>query len=429
MEEKIKKEEETEELEKTNETPKANKKKQARELVSLMKEINTEFNKNGFSMSDITEEKIDDNKCNELGFTKIESFEQFGQIAQTEEGNKAKQTEEGNKAEQTEESNRKVTSLMQEADEIAKELGITMNFIFEKKGEHLIDEEMKRMSGNVQQQAKSLGQKMEKVKELEDSSLQQYKDCLTKKEKQYEMLHKAALQQRIINQRQAQKAMFREYKWRQIRKNIKESPQCAEQTEKEVELKEEIKKALDKGNADTAVEKNEELKQLERKNPLRLCDEEIKRTQEQRIHIHELINECDQKVENTKIERESSIQQAIKDNDNLLVTVKKQGLFKRIFGAIKNKISGAKMFRDNVIGKLAEKIEIIRQDEIPQLERDTSNNIIYMNQYMEKRRQQILGENAETKEQLLQIVESNLAVQQEVEIQSSRKTEDILEVG
>lgn len=425
MEEKIEKEE-AEKLEKTNEdeskeTPKANKEKPARKLVSLMKEIDTEFNKYGFSISDITEEKIDDNKCNELGFTKIESSEQFGQIAQTEESNKA---------EQTGESKRKVTSLMQEADEIAKELGITMNFIFEKKGEHLIDEEVKKMSGDVQQQAKSLRQKMEKVKEIKDNSLRQYKDCLTKIEKQYEMIHKATLQQRIINQRQERKAMLREYRWRQTRKTIKESPQFAKQREKEGQLKEEIKKVLDKGNADTAVAKNKELKQLERKNPLGLCDEEIERTQTQRFYIQQLINQCDQELESIKIERKSRIQQATQDKDNQLVTVEKQGLFKRIFGAIKNKISGAKMFRDNVIGKLAEKIEFIRQDQIPQLERDTLNNITYMNQNMEKRRQKILGKNAETKEQLLQMLESNLIVQPEAEIQSSRKPEeDIIEVG
>lgn len=423
MEEKIKKEEEAEKLKNTSENeskedPKANKEKQGRKLVSLMKEINTEFNKDGFSMSHITEEEIDDNKSNELGFTKIESFEQIVQ------------TEESNRAEQTEESKRKVTSLMQEADEIAKELGITMNFIFEKKGEHLIDEEVKKMSCNLQQQAKSLGQKIEEVKELKDNSLRQYKECLTQIENQYEKEYKEALQQRIINQRQEQKAMWGEWLWRQARGNIKESSQCAEQIKKEKELKEEIKEALDKGNADTAVAKNEELKHLERNNPLRLCDEEIKRTQEQRGHIYELINECNEKLENAKIERESSIQQAIQDNDNQLVTVKKQGLFKRIFGAIKNKISGAKMFRDNVIGKLAEKIEFIKQDKIPQLERDTLNNITYMNQYMEERRKKILGKNAETKEQLLQILESNLIVQKEEEIQTSRKPEeDILEAG
>ncbi len=414
MEEKIKEEEpENTSENELKETQKTNKEKSARKLVSLMKGLNTEFNKYGFSISHITEKNIDDN-----GFTKIESFKQFEPIAQTQQSNKA---------EQTEESKRKVTSLIQEADETAKELGITMNFIFEKKGEQLINEEVKKMSDNIQQQAKS--QKTEKVKELKDNNLREYKDCLTKIEQQYEMIHKATLQQRIMNQRQEHKAMLREYRWRQTKKNIKENPQCAQQIEKEEQLKEEIKEATDKGNTDTAVAKNEELKQLERKDSLRLCDEEIKRTQKQRVYILELINECNQKVENTKIERENRIQQAIQDNHNQLETVKKQGLFKRIFGAIRNKISGAKMFRDNVIGKLAEKIEFIRQDEIPQLERDTLNNITDMNQQMEKRRQKILSKKAGTKEQLLQILESNLIVEQETEIQSSRKPEeDILEI-
>ncbi len=334
-------------------------------------------------------------------------------------------------------SKREFISLMKELDKVSKELGFTMQIKFEKEGKHLITDKVKEMADNVKQQAKNLGQKIERVEEIyklnkdtKDNILQQYKDNLSEIDSYYEKVYQAVLRQKAKNQDQEEATILEEYELKQNRKKIKKSPQYAEQMKQEKALAKEIKKALDKGDLDTVAVKNEELKRLKSKNPLMLCDKEIERTQRQRFFIQQLISQCDQELENAKIERKTRIQQATQDKDNQLVTVKKQGLFKKMVGAIRNKISGAKMFKDNVIGKIAEKMGYIKQETIPQVERVTTEKVIYMDEYNANKRREIVGEKPETREELMEKAESELKANQERETeQPDIQIEDGSEIG
>ena len=71
------------------------------------------------------------------------------------------------------------------------------------------------------------------------------------------------------------------------------------------------------------------------------------------------------------------------------------------------------MFKDNVIGKLKERIGYIEQEIIPQVERVSSKKVRYIENYMEKRRTQIVGEKPETIDELMQKAESKLKDYQE----------------
>lgn len=329
-------------------------------------------------------------------------------------------------------------SIVKEYNEVNKELIYVLQKIYEKECKQSVSEKVKEMADNVKQKAKNLGQKIEKVEEIyklnkdtKDNILQQYKDSLSEIDNYYEKVYQAVLRQKVKNQDQEQATILKEYELKQNRKKIKKSPQYAEQIKQEKALAKEIKKALDKGDLDTVAVKNEELKCLKSKNPLMLCDKEIERTQTQRFYIQQLITECDQELENVKIERKSRIQQATQDKDNQLATVKKQGLFKKVVGAIRNKISGAKMFKDNVIEKLAEKMGYIKQEMIPQVERDTTDKVINMDAYNEKKRREIVGENPETREELMEEAENRLKANQERETEQPtiEVEENNLEVG
>ena len=313
-------------------------------------------------------------------------------------------------------------SVMKEYNKVTKELLYVMQKKYEKEGKQSISEKVKEMASNVKQQAKNLGQKIEKVEEIyklnkdtKDNILQQYKDNLSEIDNQYKKVYEAVLRQKAKNQEQEQSTMLKEYQLKKNRKKIKKSPQFAEHMKQEKALAKEIKKALDKGDLETVTAKNEELKRLKSKNPLMLCDKEIEKTKKQRFYIQQLLNECEQELKNAKVERKSSMQQVAQDKNTQLTTVKKQGLFKRIAGAIKNKISGAKIFRDNVIGKLAERMGYIKQETIPQVERVTTEKVIYIDRYYEDKRRKILGEKAETRDELMQKVESRLKADQERE--------------
>lgn len=371
---------------------------------------------------------------------KKENKERFEEIKKNKsQEEKENKPEDKKQKEDNQATSREFISLMKELDKVSKELGFTMQIKFEKEGKHLISEKVTEMFDSVKQQAKNLGQKIEQVeetyklnKDTKDNILQQHKSNLTEIENQYERVHQAILRQKAINQNREQATMLKEYEWKQTRKKVKKSPQYAEQMKQEKALAKEIKKALDKGDLDTVAIKNEELKHLKSKNPLMLCDKEIEKAQKQRIYIQQLLNQCEQELKNAKIERKSSIQQAAQDKDNQLATVKKQGLFKRIAGAIKNKISGARRFRDNVIGKLAEKIGYVKQETIPQVERVTSEKVVNIEGYMDNARTKILGKNPETREELMQRAEEGLKEgDQEIgaEQQSSIETGEDFEVA
>lgn len=327
--------------------------------------------------------------------------------------------------------------IVKRMDEIQKQLKILEDKIFQKEGKAQIGQKVTNMKNKIMQQGAVLGQKAKKIeeiyklnKETKDNILQQYKDSLAEIDNHYRRVYQAILRQKAKNEEQEQVTILKEHQLKNNRKKIKKSPQYAEHIKQEKALAKEIKKALDKGDLDTVAVKNEELKQLKSKNPLALCDKEIETTQKQRLYIQQLINRCDQELEDAKIERENCIEQAIQDKDNQLVTVKKQGLFQRVVGAIKNKISGAKMFRDKVIGKLAEKMGYIKQETIPQIERVTSEKVKYIDEYHTKNRQKIVGKNPETREELMEKAENELKADQEKETEEPTiESENDREVG
>lgn len=327
--------------------------------------------------------------------------------------------------------------MVKRLDEIQKQLKILEDKLFQKEGKLQIGQKVTNMKDKIMKQAAVLGQKVEKIQEIyklnkdtKDNILQQYKDSLGEIDNHYGNLYQAILRQKAKNQEQEQVTMLKEHQLKKSRRKIKKSTEYAKHRQQEKALANEIKKALDKGDLDTVTVKNEELKHLKSKNPLALCDKEIEKTKQQRLYIQQLINRCDQELEDAKIERESSIEQAIQDKDNQLATVKKQSLFKRVVGAIKNKINGAKMFRDNVIGKLAEKMGYIKQETIPQVERVTSEKVAYIDEYHTKNRQKVVGRDSETREELIQIEENESKANQERETeQSTMEVQDDREVG
>lgn len=287
--------------------------------------------------------------------------------------------------------------------------------IFARAGKDQIDDKVNGMKDKIMKQAEVFGQKAKKVeetynlnKESKNNILQEYRESLELIEEQYEIRSQAILQERSDCQDEEQATMLKENELKQNRKQIKKSPQYIEQVREEKALAKEIKKALDEGDLDTVTVKNEELKRLKAKNPLMKCDQEIEKIQQQREQIQEMISQCEQELENCEEDRYNSIEQVTQDKDNKLMEMKKQNIFQKIAGAVMNKISGAKRFKDNVIQKLAQKVRNIYNEKYPEISRDTSEKINSFRESMGKGKDKTLDKGRETKEQLMQKVIAKL---------------------
>lgn len=311
--------------------------------------------------------------------------------------------------------------------------------IFAREGKTQIIDKVNDMKGKIMQQAEVFGQKAEKVeetyslnKETKSNILQEYKESLVEIQEQYEIRNQAILQERTDWQNEEQATMLKEHELKQNRKEIKKSPQYAEQMKQEKALTKEIKKALDKGDLDTVAVKNEELKRLKAKNPLTRCEQEIKRVQQERQEIQRVIIQCETELENCAEDRNNSIEEATQNKDNQLMEMKKQNIFQKMIGFAMNKINGAKKFKDNVIKKVTEKVGYIKNEKFPKIKQDTAEKISSFKEGMREKKEQILDKGRETKEQLMQKAEARLkeAIEQSKEknVQSTVTYADIHEI-
>lgn len=310
---------------------------------------------------------------------------------------------------------KELVALIKELAQIQAENAKISAQIFAREGKEQIANKTNEMKDKIMEQAKIYGQKAEKVqetynlnKETKSNILQKYKDSLAEIQEQYETRNESIMQEKSDWQNEEQATMLKEHELKQQRKEIKRSPEYAQQVKEEKELAKEIKKALDEGDLDLVTAKNEELKRLKEKNPLIKCDNEIEDIQQQRNEIQEIISQCEREMEECKDERDNSIDEATQDKDNKLMEMKKQNIFQKMTGAIMNKLNGAKRFKDNVIKKASEKIGYIKDEKLPEVKQETAGKINNFKENMTEKREQLIDKGRETKEQLMQKAETKL---------------------
>lgn len=305
--------------------------------------------------------------------------------------------------------------LIKELADIQASNAIITARIFAREGKEQIADKTNQMKNKVMEQAKSYGKKAEDLantytnnKEEKGNILQEYQESLEDIQEEYEARMDSIVEEKVKWQDEEQATMLKEKELKEDRKQIKKTPEYAEQVKQEKALTKEIKQALDEGDLNTVATKNEELKKLKEQNPLLKCDKEIEEVQQSRQEILDVINMCDKEIEECREDRDNSIDEVTADRDNKLAVMKKQNVFQKMAGAILNKMNGVKRFKDNIVAKVEKKIENIRTETIPAIKETVSSKKQQFAENMQEKKTAILDKGRETKEQLMQKAENKL---------------------
>lgn len=260
-------------------------------------------------------------------------------------------------------------------------------------GKNLICKKVKEVRDKIEDQTKIHAQKKERAQEINEERnnvLEKFEASLQEIQKQYQERYEEILKQRSILENQEQGTLISEYKIKQERKELKKTPKCVELLKQEKELEKQIKVALAKGDLELVEQKNNELKDLKKENPLIPLEQEIKELQNRRHRIKQLLKECDQEILNCEIDRIDRIDEATELKDNKLKTLKKKNIFQKIAGILLNKRNKGNQYQDNVIKDVEERVEYINKESIPQVMQSTEAEVKAFEQKMaEKRKRNI----------------------------------------
>ncbi len=260
-------------------------------------------------------------------------------------------------------------------------------------GKNLICKKVKEVRDKIEDQTKIHAQKKERAQEINEERnnvLEKFEASLQEIQKQYQERYEEILKQRSILENQEQGTLISEYKIKQERKELKKTPKCVELLKQEKELEKQIKVALAKGDLELVEQKNNELKDLKKENPLIPLEQEIKEVQNRRHGIKQLLKGCDQEILNCEIDRIDRIDEATELKDNKLKTLKKKNIFQKIAGILLNKRDKGNQYQDNVIKDVEERVEYINKKSIPQVIQSTEAEVKAFEQKMaEKRKRNI----------------------------------------
>lgn len=327
-----------------------------------------------------------------------------------------------------------ILRLVAELTKVQNEKAKVSSKLFIRNGKDQIVNKVNNLKSKLMQQAEIYGQKATKVqetynlnKETKDNILQEYQEALQEIQQQYEAQDKMYANAIDMWQGEDEKNILKECELKLKRKEIARSPEYVQQMLAEETLQKEIKKDVSKGNLDLATEKIEELKSLQSKNPLSQCDREIKEVQERRDRTENLIEMFKKRREECHEDRNEDINSAMEDRDTQLVAMKKQNLFQKVAGNIMNKLNGANRFKNNVMKVLAQKVNHIKEETIPELQEKLSDKMFDIEQKAEGLMQDTLDKGRETKEKTMQELKNFLTEKIEADRSKTEQKREVYE--
>lgn len=280
--------------------------------------------------------------------------------------------------------------------------------IFVKEGKEQVQEKVQSVKDEILEQAKIYGQKIEKIeqqysinKEEEGSIIEQYRKVLSDINKEYGEQLKNIIAEKQEWQTEEQEAMVNQKKLQNERKEKEKSPEYKQYKEEEKKLIKEAKAALEGKDPEIISKKTEELKNLRARNPLNKYDKKIDNIIQDRKDIQQIIEECDKKIENCKENRAKGIEQVTRDKDNKLSVMKKQNIIQKMLGSIFNKVNGTKKFKDEVIGRISDKIEKIKNEDIPRIKTSVYNESVQFSERMQDIKEKMKGRTLDVKEKVV----------------------------
>lgn len=280
--------------------------------------------------------------------------------------------------------------------------------IFVKEGKEQVQEKVQSAKDEILEQAKIYGQKIEKIeqqysinKEEEGSIIEQYRKVLSDINKEYGEQLKNIIAEKQEWQTEEQEAMVNQKKLQNERKEKEKSPEYKQYKEEEKKLIKEAKAALEGKDPEIISKKTEELKNLRARNPLNKYDKKIDNIIQDRKDIQQIIEECDKKIENCKENRAKDIEQVTRDKDNKLSVMKKQNIIQKMLGSIFNKVNGTKKFKDAVIGRISDKIEKIKNEDIPRIKTSVYNESVQFSERMQDIKEKMKGRTLDVKEKVV----------------------------
>ena len=289
---------------------------------------------------------------------------------------------------ENDDSNKKqnIINLLREYVQIQMVNGYLSAKIMGKEGMEQVSSKLTSAKNEIVASAKSYGTKAQQIaketttiREDKQTVLGEYKKVLDEINNEYNENLKNIIASKEDAEIERQEGDALEVEMRSRRAIVKKSPEYQKFCARYNITKKELMEAVEKKDFETVNKKNEELKKLHEESPTKKYSDTIKKIKVSRRKLDEMIESCEQEIEECRIDRTNKINEASEDRNVQLANIKKQNIFQKAVGNIINKFNGAKKFSDVVVGKLVDKVGKIRNENIPAIKenlRQKSMNVV-----------------------------------------------------
>lgn len=246
--------------------------------------------------------------------------------------------------------------------------------IMTKEGKEQVATKVSQTKDYITESAKTYGRKAQQMakdatifKEDKSTIISEYKAALEEINNDYteNMKNIMAAKEDLEVERQNGDAL--EIEMRTARAAVKKTKEYKDFDLKYKSVEKELMDALEGKAYGEVDKKNEELRELNRQNPTRKYSSTMKKVKEAREELDEMIAECENQLEECRINRNQQIEIATMDRKTAIANINKQNIFQKTVGSLINKFNGAKKFNSIIIESVGKKVDTIKKEYIPQV--------------------------------------------------------------
>lgn len=256
--------------------------------------------------------------------------------------------------------------------------------IFVREARTQVEEKTKEFAQSIQESAKSFGQRAQNLarelveeynsgKQGKGNIIENYKKSLAEINEEFNLEMQDILYEKQFYEEQELLSARQESYLKYDRKQILKSPKYKLDMARIRKLKREIKSATNRGEYNLAETKIKELKDLEEINPMANINRLIAREQNIRKVYQNAIRLCDEKIKACKADRFEAIIGATADKNTELINVNNTTPIKRFLGSILNTINGANRFKNIILDRMQNNINITMTEYIPAIKEKIQN--------------------------------------------------------
>lgn len=255
--------------------------------------------------------------------------------------------------------------------------------IYAKKGSRLVSTKTSEFKELIEEKAREYGKKItyneaSKIQNtMEANLIREYTLALEKVSKQFELKYKSALSQKLKLQGMDLGAILLQNSTALKRDEYKKAPEY----EKEQQLREDAKKAIEEGDYEALETMNKELREISKVNHATKLEKETKNIRAERAILNEEIKKYDEILKKCEAERRQAIELIAGKKENLMQTsdkkyllvIEEQNWFQKTWTKLMNKLNGGKKYIENVVNPLSKKVRDINYKLTPALKSKLQN--------------------------------------------------------